>query len=135
MSLISLIRRPVNRVRSTIRDHQARAQIAAARAMGYRSRAFLRFVFRSMGEASAAMIHAYVPRNGFVDRLVIAGDTPIPTGAWWFDLFEPTAEERRRIEAALGVQLPSREEIRRVLVIGSYVSLYFPDVETQVVPG
>lgn len=33
MSLISLIRRPVNRVRSTIRDHQARAQIAAARAV------------------------------------------------------------------------------------------------------
>jgi magnesium transporter len=60
------------------------------------------------------MIHAYVPRNGFVDRLVVAGDAPIPTAAWWVDLFEPTAEERSRVEAALGVQLPSREEMQEI---------------------
>jgi magnesium transporter len=60
------------------------------------------------------MIHAYLPRNGVVDRLVVAGDTPIPGGAWWLDLFEPTADERARVEAALGVQLPSREEMQEI---------------------
>ncbi len=60
------------------------------------------------------MLHAYVPNNGTVDRLVIAGHVPIPTNALWIDMFEPTAEERLRVEAALGVQLPSREEMQEI---------------------
>jgi len=60
------------------------------------------------------MIHAYVPRNGTVDRLEVAGHIPIPGNALWFDLFEPTADERLRLEAALGLQLPSREEMQEI---------------------
>ncbi len=60
------------------------------------------------------MIHAYVPHNGTVDRLEIAGHVPIPANAIWFDLYEPTPEERQRLEAALGLQLPSREEMQEI---------------------
>ncbi len=60
------------------------------------------------------MIHAYVPRNGTVDRLEVAGHIPIPGDALWFDLFEPSADERLRLEAALGLQLPTREEMQEI---------------------
>ena len=60
------------------------------------------------------MIYAYVPRNGTVDRLEVAGHIQIPANALWFDLFEPTADERLRFEAALGLQLPTREEMQEI---------------------
>lgn len=60
------------------------------------------------------MIHAYVPHNGTVDRLDVSGHVPIPDAAMWFDLLDPTADERLRVEAALGVQLPSREEMQEI---------------------
>jgi magnesium transporter len=60
------------------------------------------------------MIYAYVPHNGSVDRLEVAGHVPIPTNALWFDLYDPTPEERQRLEAALGLQLPSRDEMQEI---------------------
>jgi magnesium transporter len=60
------------------------------------------------------MIHAYVPRNGSVERVDIAADTPVPATAMWFDVFEPTPEERGRLETALHVQLPTREEMQEI---------------------
>jgi magnesium transporter len=60
------------------------------------------------------MIYAYVPTNGSVDRLEVAGHIPIPAQALWFDLHEPTPEERLRVEAALALQLPSREEMQEI---------------------
>jgi magnesium transporter len=60
------------------------------------------------------MIYAFVPRNGTVDRLEIAGHIPIPDNALWYDLFEPTPDERLRVDAALGLQLPSREEMAEI---------------------
>ncbi|MBI3454085.1 MAG: magnesium transporter CorA family protein [Rhodospirillales bacterium] len=60
------------------------------------------------------MIHAYVPRNGVAERLAVASGAPLPTPALWFDLIEPTPEERACIDAALGTQLPTREEMREI---------------------
>jgi magnesium transporter len=60
------------------------------------------------------MIYAYVPHNGSVDRLEVAGHVPIPANAIWFDLYEPTIDERQRLEAALSLQLPSREEMQEI---------------------
>ena len=60
------------------------------------------------------MIHAYVPRNGTVDRLEVAGHIPMPENALWLDLFDPTADERLRLESAVGIQLPSREEMQEI---------------------
>jgi len=79
--------------------------------IGRRSRSWVSF---NSSSDRRPMIHAYVPRNGTVDRLEVAGHIPIPGNALWFDLFEPTADERLRLEAALGLQLPSREEMNEI---------------------
>ncbi len=60
------------------------------------------------------MIYAFVPHNGTVDRLEIAGHIPIPDNALWYDLYDPTPDERMRVDAALGLQLPSREEMAEI---------------------
>ena len=60
------------------------------------------------------MIHAYVPRNGSVERLELGAGERVPDSAMWVDVFEPSPEERQRLEAALGVQLPTREEMQEI---------------------
>ncbi|MGQ0662391.1 MAG: magnesium transporter CorA family protein [Pseudomonadota bacterium] len=60
------------------------------------------------------MIFAYVPRAGFVDRLTVAGHVPIPTPVLWYDVFDPTPEEKARMDTALGIQIPTREEMREI---------------------
>jgi magnesium transporter len=46
----------------------------------------------------------------------IEGDSnaPLPEEAIWLDLFEPTVEEEKRVEARLGVEVPTREEMREI---------------------
>lgn len=60
------------------------------------------------------MIFAYVPRNGVVERIELAAGQPLPQDALWLDLFEPTPEETSRVQAALGIALPTREEMREI---------------------
>ncbi len=60
------------------------------------------------------MIHAYVPRNAAIEQAALVPDAPIPAGALWLDLDSPTEEERRRVEAALAVSLPTREEMKEI---------------------
>lgn len=38
----------------------------------------------------------------------------IPTDAVWIDLFDPTKEEERRVEQALGIEAPTREEMQEI---------------------
>ena len=61
------------------------------------------------------MLYAYVPRATTVERVDLtnlAGDPP--AHVVWFDLFEPTPEEVRRVEALLGLALPTREEMQEI---------------------
>lgn len=60
------------------------------------------------------MIVAFVPRDNVVDRIEIAGDQPLPVSAIWFDLLNPTPDEKSRIQAALGLSLPTSEEMREI---------------------
>ena len=39
---------------------------------------------------------------------------PLPEEAVWLDLLEPTVEEERLVEARLGVDVPTREEMREI---------------------
>jgi magnesium transporter len=52
------------------------------------------------------------------DNVIISSEPglgdPLPSGLLWCDLFEPTAEERRKIETAFGILLPSAEEMREI---------------------
>ena len=55
------------------------------------------------------MIHAYTIEN---DRLRLAGaQEPFTAGHVWFDLVSPTPGEEKPLEALLGVDLPTREEM------------------------
>jgi magnesium transporter len=60
------------------------------------------------------MINAYVPKNGIIERVEIGPDQPLPTNALWIDLFDPTQSETARVQAALGVALPTRDEMREI---------------------
>jgi magnesium transporter len=60
------------------------------------------------------MLHAYVPRNGAVDRIEVGNETEVPAASVWLDLFDPTPAERQRVEKALGISLPSREEMQEI---------------------
>src|SRR5690606_21909130 len=41
-------------------------------------------------------------------------DAPIPEEAVWLDLLEPTPEEERLVEQRLGLDIPTREEMREI---------------------
>ena len=46
--------------------------------------------------------------------LAIAGDPSVPEDAVWIDLLRPTREEELFVEQALGVSLPTREEMQEI---------------------
>ena len=39
---------------------------------------------------------------------------PLPAEALWIDLLEPTAEEEKLVEETLGIDVPTREEMREI---------------------
>ncbi|MFO0998477.1 MAG: magnesium transporter CorA family protein [Alphaproteobacteria bacterium] len=60
------------------------------------------------------MIHIYLARGGAIERLEVGARDALPTESLWLDVLRPTEEERARIEAAYGLQLPSPEEMREI---------------------
>ncbi len=61
-------------------------------------------------DAFPSMIHAYVPRNGTIERREISGAETIPANAVWVDLLTPTLDEKAQVNQALSIDLPTREE-------------------------
>jgi magnesium transporter len=60
------------------------------------------------------MLHAFVPRERVVERIELGPDDAIPQAFLWLDADAPTEGERRRIEAALQLALPSQEEMKEI---------------------
>lgn len=60
------------------------------------------------------MIHVYVPRESAVDRLELQPGQQVPDGAVWLDVFAPGDDERRLVETALTLELPTREEMLEI---------------------
>jgi magnesium transporter len=60
------------------------------------------------------MMIAFVPRGTLLERIVVQDNAPVPAGAVWIDLLSPTPEEDRKLEAALGVAVPTREEMAEI---------------------
>jgi magnesium transporter len=60
------------------------------------------------------MITAFVPKNGGIERIELGPDDSLPADAVWLDLFEPMPAETAKVQAALGVALPTREEMREI---------------------
>src|SRR3954452_20552398 len=62
------------------------------------------------------MLAAYGSTNGNLAELRIGPEPRVPEGALWIDLIEPTHEEEAAVEAALGIDIPTREELAEIEV-------------------
>jgi magnesium transporter len=60
------------------------------------------------------MITAYVRTNGTLTPLTVQLDDTLPEDAIWIDLLGPSREEEKLAERALGIALPTREEMREI---------------------
>lgn len=57
------------------------------------------------------MLVAFVSRGNALERMQVPEGGSVPEGAIWLDLLTPTVEEDRAVEAAVGVMVPTREEM------------------------
>ena len=62
------------------------------------------------------MLSTYIPRAGTLERRQIDEPREIPEGSIWFDLVTPTAGEDKLVERALGIAVPTREEMQEIEV-------------------
>jgi magnesium transporter len=60
------------------------------------------------------MLNTYVAHARGLARADASGIQRIPDQAIWIDLLEPSAEEERVVEQELGIEIPSREEMREI---------------------
>jgi len=59
------------------------------------------------------MLNVYTARGGALVNTAV-GAQGFPEGVVWYDLLEPTPEEEARVEAALGLDVPTREEMEEI---------------------
>jgi len=62
------------------------------------------------------MLFANVPRGTSLARERVPDSGPVPEGTVWFDLVTPTQVEDKLLEAALGIAVPTREEMQEIEV-------------------
>lgn len=60
------------------------------------------------------MLNIFVPGPGGLVRHEPAPGAALPAAALWLDLREPTAAEEQLVEQALGIDVPTREEMREI---------------------
>jgi magnesium transporter len=60
------------------------------------------------------MLSVYCLAPTGLKRLERSPDAPLPEEAVWLDLLEPTQEEERLVEARLGLNIPTREEMKEI---------------------
>jgi magnesium transporter len=59
------------------------------------------------------MLSCFIPTAAGLVRHQYA-DAGVPQGTVWLDLLEPTATEERAVEQLLGIEVPTREEMREI---------------------
>ncbi len=60
------------------------------------------------------MLSVYCLASAGLKHLERDRDAPLPEEAVWLDLFEPTDEEEHLVEVRLGLDIPTREEMREI---------------------
>jgi magnesium transporter len=60
------------------------------------------------------MLSVYVPRPQGLGRADLPPGQLLPADALWIDLIVPTPDEERFVEQAIGVDVPTREEMREI---------------------
>lgn len=66
------------------------------------------------------MINVYCLTSNVIHSMVLAPSDPLPKDALWIDLLNPTAEEEKNVEAELGIEIPTREEIWKNQVLNRF---------------
>jgi magnesium transporter len=62
------------------------------------------------------MLKAYQQQNGGLRSVAVEGKTPVPAGAVWLDLFNPSPEERRKVDNSLRMEMPTRADMEEIEV-------------------
>jgi magnesium transporter len=64
------------------------------------------------------MLSVNVPRGTTLERtnLDLDSDAGVPDGAVWLDLYSPTPHDNKVVERALGIAVPTREEMQEIEV-------------------
>jgi magnesium transporter len=60
------------------------------------------------------VLSVFVPQSQGLARVAWEPGGALPKEAMWFDLLEPTPEEERAVEQVLGIDVPTREEMREI---------------------
>jgi magnesium transporter len=60
------------------------------------------------------MLKAYQQQNGGLKGVIVDEHDDIPPGALWLDLFNPTLDERRKVDRILGNELPTRADMEEI---------------------
>jgi magnesium transporter len=60
------------------------------------------------------MLAAYGSTNGSLTEFPIGAEPGVPESALWLDLVEPTHAEESAVEEALGIDIPTREELAEI---------------------
>ena len=60
------------------------------------------------------MLAAYGTANGCLTELAHPAHPAVPPGAVWLDLVQPTDDEEKIVEKALGIDIPTREELAEI---------------------
>jgi magnesium transporter len=60
------------------------------------------------------MILVYTQSEGAVSATNLLERSEVPDDVVWIDLIRPTSEEARAVERALGIEMPTREEMREI---------------------
>jgi magnesium transporter len=60
------------------------------------------------------MLRAFVPHNGRPIPIDVTSGAPMPHEVIWIDLHHPTEAEEAVVERALGVEIPTREEMQEI---------------------
>ena len=62
------------------------------------------------------MLKIYQQQNGGLKGIALSDADPIPPDAVWIDLLSPTNEERRKVNAAVGMEMPTRADMEEIEV-------------------
>jgi magnesium transporter len=62
------------------------------------------------------MLAAYVPQGNSLERRPVTSGAELPADAVWFDLVGPSRGEDKILEQALGVAVPTKEEMQEIEV-------------------
>ncbi|MEE8438912.1 MAG: magnesium transporter CorA family protein [Micropepsaceae bacterium] len=60
------------------------------------------------------MLKAYQQQDGGLNGVVVTEDAPLPAGAVWLDLLNPTPDERRKVDNSLAMEMPTRADMEEI---------------------